>query len=503
MMTLMLIALLVGSSLSSSFEWSQIAEPTAIIDVLGGQPPPPAVVASTELALTKEQQPQQQQPQEEQQDTPLKKEFRGARDANGNFGYVHDATHIRKLYGDGSEKPQPWKLGNGPNDLSYQDICAPPGMGLEGTYGYQALTEKIQIANTTSTESFDKNGPKIMCVLYSYQGGSDKVQAIVETWGRRCDGFLAMSNTTQPEIGFVDIAHGGPHHSGDYGSVWQRVRAIYAYLYHHYLDEYDFFHICGDDVYLIVENLRAYVRTLNPNDIVYVGQWTHPTWLVGKEPGLDKEFYYAGGGPGYTLSRRALKEFVEKALLTCQANRYEAKEDFFVGWCMREVLGTRPGRYRDRHGQPMYHGFDVDLSVAWNFRTTNHFHSNLAIFHKLQQKWMRRRFQQALLYGLEGVSAHSVSFHECKVPNKIRRIEKILYRPDVADCTCDGGTNEPGSLPLQQSHQEIGDCTHVWFKKNHRYILQGPDCPKWRKEQMRVQPPHCDDDTTSTSSVSS
>ena len=39
----------------------------------------------------------------------------------------------------------------------------------------------------------------------------------------------------------------------------KKIRSIWAYAYNHYLNEYDFFFICGDDTYVAVENMRAYV----------------------------------------------------------------------------------------------------------------------------------------------------------------------------------------------------------------------------------------------------
>ena len=35
-----------------------------------------------------------------------------------------------------------------------------------------------------------------------------------------------------------------------------QVRSIWLYVYTHYFDDYDYFYIGGDDLYVIVENLR-------------------------------------------------------------------------------------------------------------------------------------------------------------------------------------------------------------------------------------------------------
>ena len=48
-----------------------------------------------------------------------------------------------------------------------------------------------------------------------------------------------------------------------YKGMIQRTRAILAYLYDYFLDDFDFFHIhvCGDDVYMIVENMKEFLAS--------------------------------------------------------------------------------------------------------------------------------------------------------------------------------------------------------------------------------------------------
>jgi len=56
-------------------------------------------------------------------------------------------------------------------------------------------------------------------------------------------------------------------------------------VYDNFLEDYDFYFVCGDDTYLILENLKELLTSLSfieyaggkdyPN-IVYTGGWTHP-----------------------------------------------------------------------------------------------------------------------------------------------------------------------------------------------------------------------------------
>lgn len=50
-----------------------------------------------------------------------------------------------------------------------------------------------------------------------------------------------------------------------YANIWQKVRSIWKYIHHNYINDFDYFLIGGDDMYYIMENLYAY---LNSEEIV-------------------------------------------------------------------------------------------------------------------------------------------------------------------------------------------------------------------------------------------
>jgi len=102
-------------------------------------------------------------------------------------------------------------------------------------------------------------------VYTSQVSHSSKLNAIVNTWARECDGFFAASNFTEPCLGATNLMHNGAE---TYGNMWQKVRSIWAYVHAHFIDDYDFFHICGDDTYVVVENLRRYLWSMNHNTIM-------------------------------------------------------------------------------------------------------------------------------------------------------------------------------------------------------------------------------------------
>ena len=103
----------------------------------------------------------------------------------------------------------------------------------------------------------EQSKPRILCMVYTYEGThATNLQAVVDTWASQCDGFLAASNVTDPSLGAVDINFPGPE---SYTNMWNKVQAMRKYAYKHYLNEYDYFHICGDDTYVIPDNFRTYL----------------------------------------------------------------------------------------------------------------------------------------------------------------------------------------------------------------------------------------------------
>eukprot|EP00984_Skeletonema_dohrnii_P038045 scaffold40836_cov122-Skeletonema_dohrnii-CCMP3373.AAC.1 len=168
-----------------------------------------------------------------------------ALDENGNPGYVHNATTLH----------------NNPPVFDTSGIqCGPNDATM------QLLTQRVYVdlaAHERANKLVLKGGgnkprAKIFCHIYTTQKQRPRIQSIRETWGNRCDGFHAASTITDRSIDSVNIPHEGME---AYNNMWQKVRAMWSYVYVNYFDSYDWFHIGGDDMYVLVENLRLYLES--------------------------------------------------------------------------------------------------------------------------------------------------------------------------------------------------------------------------------------------------
>lgn len=126
--------------------------------------------------------------------------------------------------------------------------------------GDAQLLSRIHVASSEERNlNVDADGKplRIFCAIYTMESNHDtNVKATRNTWAKRCDGFIAFSTKDDPTIPAVAIMHEGKE---AYDNMWQKSRSIWKYVHAHLRDQYDFFLLGGDDMFYIVENLRAYL----------------------------------------------------------------------------------------------------------------------------------------------------------------------------------------------------------------------------------------------------
>jgi len=258
----------------------------------------------------------------------------GARFPDGKFGYIADVFAVKRRYFELYKNENSSFLPM--TDEEYKSVCeTEPGEGVERSAGgWTLLKEKVQVDGPTpiasenatnntaqaivvqqqATTAQEKNHtkPRILCAIYTYEKNHHIVESIIDTWAWRCDGFFAGSTMTDETIGTVDIAHQGPE---AYENMWQKVRSIWSYIHDNYVDDFDYFWIGGDDLVLIVENLRNYLATVHQPDGV-----DGPIYLGHQIPSF-RETYFAGGGPGYVMNSAALKRIVTEGFPKCAVSQ--------------------------------------------------------------------------------------------------------------------------------------------------------------------------------------
>jgi hypothetical protein len=404
---------------------------------------------------------------QEEEEKPKPHPHAGARSQTGQLGYIADPTALKRgrehflnklspshnnddnddnneqeglLFWQALEGYQKeYRLGTlyGKEILSSEYTCAfGPGQGMEQDSGYKLLVEKIRVYNDSTTTTAERGGaiqppsssPRILCAIYSYSGMRDLARTQALLWGYKCNGFLVFSNETIPSLGMVNLLHQGEE---SYNSMWQKTRSIWTYIHEHYLQDYDFFHLGGDDMYVMVENLRHFltqVQASTPNDTpLHLGQWV-------SQPGGT---YMVSGGPGYTLNAAAVKRLVQDALPVCHATREVHYEDKLLSQCLGALNVTGSDTRALRTGEQQYHGttpahlymfrsrlgrrqsgYQARIAVYWEGLA----HPSSSFSHHQNQTVVGPK------HGLEAAATYSVSFHDLYTPQYVARIHALVYR---------------------------------------------------------------------------
>lgn len=321
----------------------------------------------------------------------------GANDEQGNLGYIHNPTSLKN---------------NPPSFTFDKAVCN------NKDHHYKMLTSKVKVdhkAHDALTKPV-----KIFCIVYTIENNHQKIPSILQTWGQKCDGFMVASTKTDISINTVEILHQGPE---EYNNIWQKVRSIWGYVYDNYYNDYDFFHIGGDDMYLLVENLRTYLSSDEIRAASNGGKLLSDNIVSNQETPLflgrrfayrgDKSKIFNSGGSGYSINKAALKALVT-SFPTCFPNLKTFSEDTMVATCFRKQ-GIYAYETRDDNGGERYMPFAPGHHL--NYRPPKNNPEN---------DWYMNYQVDTLRVGYDHCAEQSVAFHYIK-PDMMKRMHAILY----------------------------------------------------------------------------
>lgn len=248
---------------------------------------------------------------------------------------------------------------------------------------------------------------KVFCMVYTHSNRHDILQSIVETYGQNCDGFLAASNLTDPSLGAFALTHDGPE---AYDNMWNKVRAMWEFIHQNFLLDFDWFHIGGDDMYLIPDNLRRLASKYSQKRPYILGA-SIPN---SKNPTRR----YCGGGAGYTLNRKAVNTVVNRfSNGNCPAAN-APDEDIRLSRCLEDI-GVKCSDTNDEDEDVRYHHLDAQFHAGWV--PTRH---ALWLWEKLQYFHNIRGNQTKLAQ----ISNTSVSFHLAKTMVRSKSRDRGIRR---------------------------------------------------------------------------
>lgn len=222
--------------------------------------------------------------------------------------------------------------------------------------------------------------PRVLCFVNTISvHHKSRAQAVADTWGQRCDKLLFFSNAsdtivvglgTSAELRYEVVQLDVP---ADHNHLWQKHKATLKYVHEHFRHDYDWFYKADDDAYVIMENLRTYLR--RPE---IVSRYKREPLQMGHRFNLTQELvsYYIvddrlenewrakwerwvfnSGGPGYVMNRLYLDKLV--SILPdwhCFSDRFSVMlpDDASVSFCMM-WHDVYPWDTRDHRGRERWH----------------------------------------------------------------------------------------------------------------------------------------------------
>jgi len=349
----------------------------------------------------------------------------GARDVNGNLDYTFDPSPSRfaKYVDTSSIKAF--------NDTETARVPILPKF-QKGLRESQKLLEGLP----------EEKIPKILCIVYTYEKDHDVLEAVRNTWANKCDGFFAASNKTVESLGAVDLIHDGEE---SYKNMWAKTKSILLFAHDNYLGEYDFFYICGVDMFVLVDNLRAYLASddyLRYNDgyrdefssrddlfsMAKRSSELRPRPLLVGMPfpvnfrrGGDRDLF-ASGGNGYVLNQAALSIFNKLDMRGSSAFKFwnvrTSQEDVILGGAL-ERLGVITVNTQDREGGWRFFGKCIEYLHKFDGRAPE------------RPGVLYKTFNVKTPTGMDAYSAQTVSFHlkDCNggVIESIYRYQSYFY----------------------------------------------------------------------------
>ncbi|CAM9430528.1 unnamed protein product [Discosporangium mesarthrocarpum] len=288
----------------------------------------------------------------------------------------------------------------------------PPGE-CDKKDAHKMLLDQVEVWGGSSKAgdvAQSQSSPRILCSIYTYHSNHQtQVKAIKETWASRCDGFVAFSDVSDNVLGTFGIKHQGEE---AWKNMWQKSRAIWKYIHHHYREDFDWFLLGGDDIFIIVENLRKYLMSNEIKNAARGAKNRSLPMYLGRRFILSTGKIFNSGGASYVLNKAALLVLAKNLdSPKCFVNQECPDEDVKVGHCLA-LEDVHAYDTRDPLGRERFHPF-----------TPGH-HLNYRI-PEGDSDWYKR-YSIGLREGFECCSKDSLSFHYVK-SDLMRRIFNLVY----------------------------------------------------------------------------
>lgn len=269
---------------------------------------------------------------------------------------------------------------------------------------------------------YGPEGEKILCLLISQntvaEHNQDKVHAQYKTWGKRCDRFVAFTNTSKVRgVPAANIVEVHPLFGDGDNNVWQKLRLMMQTV-RAWKDfsTFDFVYIGGDDTFFIPENLR---KLVNEPHYYYLHRMGVP-FLLGHRMVSSHDGAAFVSGAGFVLnniSAKMLSHLVDGS--RCKPDVVGGAEDLLIANCLQEY-GVQPMNAADE--------FDEDRMHAFGPGSMDHVVKTRA----MGSWWYPAYRKRPIPAGLGILSTYTISLHYIEPHDALAIAEHLYEKKKVA-----------------------------------------------------------------------
>ena len=200
---------------------------------------------------------------------------------------------------------------------------------------------KLQLKGNYGQRRFDFHLPAskrfiFIGVITAEKFLDNRAKAVYETWGSSLPGSLAFfssDNSRSSSLPVVSLKG-----VDDSYPPQRKSMMMLKYMHDNYIDDYEWFMRCDDDVYVRTDKLELFLRTLNSTEDLYIGQAGTGRQDEKGMLGLGWGDNFCMGGPGVILSRSTLRKVVPYVEY-CLQHLVTSHEDVEVGRCIKMFVG--------------------------------------------------------------------------------------------------------------------------------------------------------------------
>jgi glycoprotein-N-acetylgalactosamine 3-beta-galactosyltransferase len=203
-----------------------------------------------------------------------------------------------------------------------------------------------------------QNEPKILCAIFTVkESHRTKMKAVHDTWSKRCDIRLYMTGPKAPDQqDNADMPFVYLNITDTLRTLTYKHTGTIVHVYDFYLFDFDWFLYANDDTYIVMENLKLFVKDKCPSEASIYGKvMKHQPVEMPSLTNGDNSRGFIQGGSGWLSSHEAIRRFGEAMkrdarFCICRDGRREDQE---ISDCYRRV-DVYPGESRDNENRERF-----------------------------------------------------------------------------------------------------------------------------------------------------